>query len=262
MIAELLIAHDERAVVRIGDAYIKADVDAERLDREVRALGAVNVPRPEILWHRRGTVSLLALSEVTGVPLASLGAPSPHPAGIWFLAGQIARQVHDEPVPESLAAPSEYLGEDLDELEEWLLSRSLTDPGLTAAHAARARAARESAANDCLVHGDFQPAHVLVGEGRITGVIDWADAGTGDRHYDLAVLTVDHPEHLDAVVDGYGLAVDRDRISGFWSWRRLGSIRWMIEHGFDATGDVEALEARPDEVDAATRVDPPRRDRC
>lgn len=35
MLAELVIAHDERAVVRIGDAYIKADIDTERLDREV-----------------------------------------------------------------------------------------------------------------------------------------------------------------------------------------------------------------------------------
>jgi NAD(P)-dependent dehydrogenase (short-subunit alcohol dehydrogenase family) len=24
---------------------------------------------------------------------------------------------------------------------------------------------------------------------------------------------------------------DRDRIAGYWSWRRLGSVRWMLEHG-------------------------------
>lgn len=241
MLAELVITHDERAVVRIGDAYVKADVNRERLDREVSALRSVKVPWPEVLWHRRGTVSLLALSEVTGVPLASLGAPSPHPEEVWAMAGEVARLVHDEQIPDSLASPSEYRSEDLDRLEDWLLSRRLAAPQLIAEHAERARAVRDSAANDCLIHGDFQPAHVLVDEGQIRGVIDWADAGTGDPHYDLAVLTVGHTEHLDAVVHGYGGSVDRDRISGYWSWRRLGSIRWMLEHGFDATGDIEGL---------------------
>ena len=241
MLAELVIGHDERAVVRIGDTYIKADVDAERLDREAVVLGAISVPRPEVLWHRRATVSLLALSEVAGLPLATIGEPSPHPAAVWAMAGQVARQVHDGHIPETLAAPSEYRSEDLDELEEWLLSRRLVDGRLIAEHAARARAVRDTAINDCLIHGDLQPAHVLIDKGRISGVIDWADAGTGDRHYDLAVLTAHHRGHLGAVVDGYGTSVDQDRISGYWSWRHLGSIRWMLEHGYDATGDIEAL---------------------
>jgi len=241
MLAELVIAHDERAVVRIGDAYVKADVNTARLDREVSALRSVEVPRPEVLWHRRGPVSLLALSEVSGVPLASLGAPSPHREAVWAMAGEVARRVHDEQVPESLAAPSEYRSEDLDRLEDWLLSRRLADPQLISEHVDRARAVRNSATNDCLIHGDFQPAHVLVDEGQIRGVIDWGDAGTGDPLYDLAVLTVGHSEYLEAVVGGYGGSVDRDRINGYWSWRRLGSIRWMIEHGFDATDDIEGL---------------------
>ncbi|HUF33452.1 MAG TPA: phosphotransferase [Acidimicrobiales bacterium] len=88
----------------------------------------------------------------------------------------------------------------------------------------------------------FQVAHIFITtDTEIAGVIDWGDTGIGDRHYDLAVLTVGHDEHLEAVLDGYGLAVDRDRICGYWSWRRLGSVRWMLEHGYDADGDISAL---------------------
>lgn len=219
MLAELVSFHAERAVVHIGDVYIKADTDAERRDREVAALAAVNVPRPQVLWHRRATVSLLALSAAAGVPLGSLGGPSPHPDAMWCMAGHVARQVHDGPIPAYLAAQSEYRSENLEQLEEWLLTRRVAQPRLIAEHAARARAFRDSAANDCLIHGDLQPAHVLIDDDRISGVIDWADTGTGDRHYDLAVLTARHPERLGAVVDGYGTPIDSDRISGYWSWR-------------------------------------------
>jgi len=89
VLAELLIAHDERAVVRVGDVYIKADIDSDRLGREVAALRTATVPRPDVLWHRRAAVSLLALSTVPGVPLAVLGAPSPHADHTWALAGHI-----------------------------------------------------------------------------------------------------------------------------------------------------------------------------
>ena len=153
----------------------------------------------------------------------------------------IARRIHEGAVPDALAFASEYRSEDLDRLEEWLVTRGLADAGLIAEHAARARAVRDLDCNHSLIHGDLQAEHVLVDSGGVSGVIDWSDAGLGDPHYDLAVLTVGHAEHLDAVVDGYGTFVDRDRISGYWSWRRLGSVRWMIEHGFDASGDLEAL---------------------
>jgi aminoglycoside phosphotransferase len=35
------------------------------------------------------------------------------------------------------------------------------------------------------VHGDLCATHVFVGNGRITGIIDWGDAIVADRHYEL-----------------------------------------------------------------------------
>ena len=48
----------------------------------------------------------------------------------------------------------------------------------------------------------------------------------------LATLALGHPERLDDLLVGYGRAVDRDIIRGWWSWRCLGSIQWLFENGY------------------------------
>ena len=83
------------------------------------------------------------------------------------------------------------------------------------------------------IHGDLQLTHVFVDGDVVTGVIDWSEAAQGDALYDLAILTLGHPEHLADVVAGYGTGVDLDVIRGWWSLRSLESARWLIEHGFD-----------------------------
>ena len=81
-------------------------------------------------------------------------------------------------------------------------------------------------------HGDLQPDHIFVVDDRVTGIIDWSSAGPGHAMYDLAVLTLGHPEHLDDVATGYGLDVDIDIVRGWWSYRSLTAIPWLAEHGF------------------------------
>ena len=83
------------------------------------------------------------------------------------------------------------------------------------------------------MHGDLQVAHVFVDGDEVTGVLDWSEAGRGDAMYDLASLTLGHPEHLDDVIAGYGAGADLDVIRGWWSLRSLTAIRWLVEHGFD-----------------------------
>jgi hypothetical protein len=55
----------------------------------------------------------------------------------------------------------------------------------------------------------------------------------GDALFDLAILTLGHPEYLGDVVAGYGSDVDLDVIRAWWSLRCLVAVRWLIEHGFD-----------------------------
>ena len=49
---------------------------------------------------------------------------------------------------------------------------------------------------------------------------------------DLAVLTLGHPAHLEDVAVGSGRDADRDVIRGWWSYRSLIAIPWLVEHGF------------------------------
>jgi len=56
----------------------------------------------------------------------------------------------------------------------------------------------------CWVHGDLMPGNLLLRDGRLTGVLDWATAGTGDPAADLIpawnLLTADtRPTFRDAV---------------------------------------------------------------
>lgn len=128
----------------------------------------------------------------------------------------MARQIHDAAVPEGLTAPSRYRLNDLAELEACLTRHGDVDATLVEEHARRARSALAAAASRHLVHGDLQAAHVFIDhEGDVRGIIDWSDAGGGDPHYDLAVLTVGH--QLESVLERYGKTMDQDRILGYQS---------------------------------------------
>ncbi|HVB82122.1 MAG TPA: aminoglycoside phosphotransferase family protein [Candidatus Binataceae bacterium] len=64
-------------------------------------------------------------------------------------------------------------------------------PGLAAALARlRRRAAEFRDAPSSFLHLDYHPQNVLVKGFRITGIIDWANAAIGDRHFDAATTAV------------------------------------------------------------------------
>lgn len=49
----------------------------------------------------------------------------------------------------------------------------------------------------------------------MTGIIDWSEAAQGDPAYDLATMTLGHPDRLEDVLTGYGGEVDRDVVRGW-----------------------------------------------
>ncbi len=64
-------------------------------------------------------------------------------------------------------------------------------PGLAAAlERLRRRAAEFKDAPPSFLHLDYHPQNVLVSGFRVTGVIDWANAAVGDRHFDVATTAV------------------------------------------------------------------------
>jgi Phosphotransferase enzyme family len=199
---EVVVAHHDCATLRVGDVFLKIDADQARTDVEVEAMAMAPVPTPEVLWRKP---PVLALAAVPGTALGRLGEPGRSP-------GEIASHLDGEC--------------------EWLIANGVLPASLVTRNRRVAEAALRPWTQE-FTHGDLQIAHVFADDDKITGVIDWSEAGPGDALYDLASLTLGHQEHLGDVIAGYGADVDLDVIRAWWSVRSLRAARWLIEHGFD-----------------------------
>jgi aminoglycoside phosphotransferase (APT) family kinase protein len=226
---EVVVAHQERATLRVGEVFLKIDADQTRTDVEVEAMRLTPLPTPEVLWRRP---PVLALAAVPGSALGRLGEPSTASSAAWRAAGAAVRALHDAPLPPWPGASLDEKASSLDSECTWLLANEILPPALVTGSREVAQAAMRPW-KPVFMHGDLQIAHVFVDGDQITAVLDWSEAGQGDAMYDLAILTLGHPEHLSDVIAGYGADVDHDAIRAWWSLRSLTAIRWLIEHGFD-----------------------------
>ncbi|WP_406363258.1 aminoglycoside phosphotransferase family protein [Streptomyces sp. NBC_00715] len=242
---EVVVAHSERATLRVGDMFLKVDADQARIDAEVAAMALAPVPTPEVLWRKP---HVLAMTALPGTTVGRLGGPSTGSPGAWAAAGAAIRKLHDAPLP-----PWAGRGRGLDELRTELDEECevlVTNGVLPADLVTRNRQVAEAALRPwtpAFTHGDLQIAHVFVEDDEVTGIIDWSEAGQGDALYDLATFTLGHEEHLDDVIAGYGTDVDLAVIHAWWALRSLLVVRWLIEHGFDpftAGCEVDVLRSR------------------
>ena len=231
---EVVVAHSERATLRVGDIFLKVDADQVRADTEIEEMAMAPVPTPEVLWRQP---PVLALAAVPGTALGHLGQPSIASSAAWVAAGAAIRTLHDAPLPPWPGRGVHSFASDLADECEWLIANEV----LPAEVISRNRRLAEAALRPwtpVFIHGDLQVDHVFVAGDEVTGIIDWSETSQGDVLFDLATLTLGHPEHLGDVVTGYGRKVDHDVIRGWWSLRCLSNIRWLLEHGF---GPVEQL---------------------
>ncbi|MFF5717010.1 phosphotransferase [Streptomyces buecherae] len=242
----VVVAHSERATLRVGDVFLKVDADQARIDAEVRAMSLAPVPTPEILWRKPPALALAALP---GTTLGSLGGASTGAAAAWAAAGAAIRKLHDGPLPPwtgRAGRSAAALAAELDAECETLVTSGLLPADLVTRNRQVAEAAFRPW-TPAFTHGDLQIAHVFLDGDRVTGIIDWSEAGRGDALYDLATFTLGHEDHLDDVIAGYGADIDLDVLHAWWSLRSLLAVRWLSEHGFDpfAPGcEVDALKAR------------------
>ena len=243
---EVVVAHHERATLRVGDVFLKIDADQTRADVEVEAMAMAPIPTPEVLWRKP---PVLALAALPGTELGRLGEPSTASPAAWAAAGAVARRLHDAPAPpwpSSRNRSPDEIASDLDGECKWLVTNGVLPADLVTRNRRVAEAALRPW-TPVFTHGDLQVAHVFVDGDAITGVIDWTEAGRGDALYDLASLTLGHQEHLGDVVAGYGTGVDLDVIRAWWSVRSLLAVRWLVEHGFDPATpgcEVDVLRSR------------------
>jgi aminoglycoside phosphotransferase (APT) family kinase protein len=249
---EVVVAHSERATLRVGDVFLKVDTDQTRTDVEVEAMTMAPLTTPEILWRKP---PVLALAALPGTALGRLGEPSTASSTAWVAAGAAVRTLHDAPLPPWPGRGIDELASGLADECEWLVANDI----LPADVVARNREIAEAALRPwtpAFIHGDLQVDHVFVAGDAVTGVVDWSEASQGDAHFDLATLTLGYPEHLGDVVAGYGTDVDLDLIHAWWSLRCLLNVRWLVEHGYgspDTFPEVAVLRS------AASRTKPDRR---
>lgn len=230
---QVVVAHDERATLRVGDTFIKIDADSARTEVEVRAMALAPVPTPEVLWRQPHALALAALA---GAPLGRLGEPSTATSRAWAAAGATVRQLHEAPLPPWPGTTPDELATRLDTECSWLLANEVLPAQVVTQNRQRALSVLRPW-TPAFVHGDLQVDHVFVDDDEVTGILDWSEASRGDPLFDLAILTLGHPEHLDDVIAGYGADVDRDLIRAWQSWRCLVVIRWLHDHGYGAFDD-------------------------
>jgi aminoglycoside phosphotransferase (APT) family kinase protein len=231
---EVVVAHSERATLRVGDVFLKIDADQARTDVEVEAMAMAPLPTPEILWRKP---PVLALAAVPGTALGRLEEPSTASTAAWAAAGAAVRKLHEAPLPPWPGRSVDELAARLDGECDWLLANDIL-PTEVVTHNRRIAETALRPWTPAFIHGDLQITHVFVDGDEVTGVIDWSEASQGDALYDLATLTLAHEERLDHVLAGYGADVDVDLIRAWWSWRSLVVVRWLAEHGF---GPLEAM---------------------
>ena len=251
---EVVVAHSERATLRVGDVFLKVDSDQTRIDIEVEAIAMAPIPTPQVLWHRPPA---LALAAVEGTALDRLGEPSAEASGssavaaasapaAWAAAGAAVRMLHDAPLPTWPSRSLDALESRLDSECAWLLANDVLPTDVIRRNRQVAEAALRPW-QPVFIHGDLQAAHVFVDADEVTGVIDWSEAGRGDALFDLALLTLRHTERLSDVIAGYGADVDLGVIRAWWSLRSLLVVRWLTEHGFDPSApgyEIDVLRSQ------------------
>ena len=241
---EVVVAHNERATLHVGDVFLKIDADQTRTDVEVEAMAMAPVPTPKILWRKP---PVLALAALPGTALGHLGEPSTASAAAWAAAGTALWTLHAAPLPPWPGRTVDEFASQLDAECEWLVANGVLPTEVLT----RNRRLAETALRPwtpVFIHGDLQVDHVFVTGDEVTGVVDWSEASQGDALFDLATLTLGHAEHLGDVVAGYGTNVDRDLIRAWWSLRCLLNVRWLVERGFgppEEMPEVALLRSAP-----------------
>src|SRR3954466_4659585 len=119
---KVVVAHDERATLRVGDVFLKIDADQTRIDVEVEAMAMAPIPTPAVLGRQP---PVLALAALPGRAVGRLGEPSTASSAAWAAAGAAVRVLHDAPPPPWPGQSLEEKASNLDSECAWLLANDV-----------------------------------------------------------------------------------------------------------------------------------------
>lgn len=233
-------------VYRLGDAVLKlyppfatADADLE-IDVLTRLLTLPDLPGPRHLADGElGGFRYLLMSWLPGEPIEQ-GWAALSTASRLRLAGEVGELVHQLHTVRPMALVR--TNGDWDAFRAAMRARALDHHirrGLPAERAAELRALLETLDLEpeldsarVLLHTELGPGHLLVQEGRLTGLIDFAEAREGPPEYDMAAvglfITRGDAAAFAAFLDGYGVPESR---RGRPLMRRLMRHTLLHEYG-------------------------------
>jgi aminoglycoside phosphotransferase len=179
----------------VGDAVVKlfGNVPSWRQSHEAeRAAYELLATDPEILGPRLlglGQLSddpdaswpYLVVTRIPGVAVEDAELSTEQWRSFAGELGRLVRRVHELP-PSGVVTDAHWPDLDVKAAAE----RSSLPPHLVAQ--VDDYLARLGPFDRVFVHGDLVGMHAFVDDGRLTGVIDWADAIVTDRHYELAQI--------------------------------------------------------------------------
>src|SRR3954470_7137517 len=148
---EVVVAHHERATLRVGEVFLKIDADQTNTDIEVKAMAMAPIPTPEVLWREP---PVLALAALPGAALGRLGEPSSASSAAWAAAGAAARTLHDAPPPPWPGRSLDKYAEELDGECAWLVANDVLPTDVITGN----RRLAEAALRPCtpvFMHGDL-----------------------------------------------------------------------------------------------------------
>src|SRR3954463_15130969 len=155
---EVVVAHRERATLRVGDVFLKIDADQTRTDVEVEAMALAPIPNPPIPWRQPPGLAAAALP---GKALGRLQEPSSASPAAWAAAGAAARTLHEAPLPPWPGQKLDDITKELDAECEALVTGGVLPADLVARNREVAEAALRPW-TPAFIHGDFQITHVFV----------------------------------------------------------------------------------------------------
>lgn len=187
--------------------WIKREYDA------LKALYAAPFPTPQAHMYVQREwdeefEAWLVMSYFSGDPVIVAAEKATNEAErlrILRAFGHVLSVIHRCPVPPGLYSNCNLVG------AEYNAERYATEGD--AALLARLKQHQPPPVPPVLIHGDFTIDNVLIGNGEVTCVIDWAGGGLGDPRYDLALAIRPRktglfhpPQDRQAFFEGYGLA--------------------------------------------------------
>jgi aminoglycoside phosphotransferase (APT) family kinase protein len=223
---------------------------AIRAQRAALQTVAGRVPAPALLWHDDGAEHplgrpFLVMERVHGdVPVGWHELPEPQRSALAREAVAVLAQLH-------AVAPGE-LGEgdrgagptELAYYRERLARLAPLPEVLEVAVWWLERHAPAAPGRRVLAHGDFRMGNLVVGEGRVRGILDWEMAGVGDPVADLVwcFAAVFEPAGVDedALVASYerhsGSSVDPERLH----WHRVLAYVRLAYYALAGTAAFDA----------------------